>query len=70
MRVDQARKYLNQEVQLIYFSADGSFTKRKIKVLGITGNNVFGYCYLRKQKRTFSLDHILALHPVYNQKAG
>ena len=62
----QVERCRNKTVEMVYFSTQGIFSHRRIKVLGITDKQLYGYCYLRKQPRTFYLDGILALTPISN----
>ena len=54
----------NQIIDVIYMSMDGEVTKRRIKVIKLYGATFQAYCFLRKTKRTFKVDNILALSPV------
>jgi len=59
-------KFVEQQVTMIYMSKDGSLTKRQVKIERINEASVTGYCYLRKQLRTFRMDRILAIQPQRN----
>ncbi|MFJ6411772.1 hypothetical protein CHI12_05115 [Terribacillus saccharophilus] len=59
-------KFIEQQVTMIYMAKDGSLTKRQVKIERINDASVTGYCFLRKQLRTFRLDRILAIHPQQN----
>lgn len=59
-------KFVEQQVTLIYMAKDGSLTKRQVKIERINEASVTGYCYLRKQLRTFRMDRILAIQPQRN----
>lgn len=59
-------KFLEQQVIMIYMAKDGSLTKRQVKIERINESSVTGYCYLRKQQRTFRMDRILAIQPQRN----
>jgi predicted DNA-binding transcriptional regulator YafY len=63
MKQSAVAKFLKQQVTMIYMAKDGSLTKRRIKIDRITETSVTGYCYLRKQQRTFRLNQILAMQP-------
>lgn len=52
-------------LEMMYLTKDGSISKRKIKVLQVGEASFRAYCYLRKSKRTFTIDNVLALVPVY-----
>ena len=53
----------NQPMNMMYMSNEGIVSQRRIKVLQIRGDSCVAYCYLRKSKRTFKVDNILALVP-------
>nr|WP_318540938.1 transcriptional regulator [Terribacillus saccharophilus] len=59
-------KFVEQQVTMIYMAKDGSLTKRQVKIERINEASVTGYCYLRKQLRTFRMDRILAIQPQRN----
>ncbi|AIF66596.1 WYL domain-containing protein [Terribacillus saccharophilus] len=59
-------KFVEQQVTIIYMAKDGSLTKRQVKIERINEASVTGYCYLRKQLRTFRMDRILAIQPQRN----
>lgn len=54
----------HQLIDIIYMAKDGAITKRRVKVLKVTGDTTQVYCYTKKAKRTFILDQILAVKPV------
>ncbi|MEK4385717.1 transcriptional regulator [Solibacillus sp. FSL W7-1464] len=58
----------NQILDIVYIAKDQSITKRRIKLIKISGNHVQAYCFSRHAKRNFIVDNILAVHPV-NKKA-
>lgn len=59
-------KFVGQQVTMIYMAKEGSLTKRQVKIERINEASVTGYCYLRKQLRTFRMDRILAIQPQRN----
>lgn len=65
-------KYLDRgwSVELIYLSKAGEISKRKVKLLRVEGDIFYAYCFKQKAKRTFRIDHILALIPVISQERG
>jgi predicted DNA-binding transcriptional regulator YafY len=69
-RGTSVRKILEKSVKygevldMMYVANDGSITKRRIKVLQVGEVSFRAYCYLRKSKRTFKLENVLALVPV------
>ncbi|UFU01244.1 hypothetical protein KO561_10005 [Radiobacillus kanasensis] len=63
MTAEQVRWTRERNVEMIYVAKNGSFTQRKVKIIGITDTQIYAYCHLRKQVRTFLLDQILAIFP-------
>ncbi|MEV9641787.1 transcriptional regulator [Mammaliicoccus sciuri] len=51
-------------LEMMYLAKDGSISKRKIKVLQVGDNSFRAYCFLRKSKRTFLIENVLAAVPV------
>lgn len=56
--------HYGQIVEVMYISNSGEITKRRIKVLKLQGESFQAYCFLRKTKRTFKVNNVLALIPV------
>lgn len=56
-------------LEMIYVSDAGKITKRRIKVLKINDNTFQAYCFLRRSRRTFKIDHILALVPLIQKES-
>lgn len=54
----------NQPLDMIYITKNGVISKRRIKVLQVKGDYFQASCYLRKSKRTFKIESVLALVPV------
>ena len=54
----------NEPLDMMYMANDGAISKRRIKVLQVNGNSFQAYCFLRRSKRTFRIDNVLALVPV------
>ncbi|QUG41600.1 transcriptional regulator [Psychrobacillus sp. INOP01] len=65
-------KYFNRGwiVELIYVSKAGEISKRKVRILKIQGDIFYAYCLKQKAKRTFLIDHVLALVPILPQERG
>ena len=59
----------NESVDMMYMAACGKITKRRIKVIQVNEGNFQAYCHLRKSKRTFLIDNVLALVPVYAKES-
>ncbi|WP_338657204.1 transcriptional regulator (plasmid) [Sporosarcina psychrophila] len=51
-------------LDMMYMAADGTISKRRINVLQVGEVSFRAYCFLRKSKRTFTIDNLLALVPV------
>ncbi|MHC8516965.1 transcriptional regulator [Sporosarcina sp. ITBMC105] len=64
------RKTLEKSVRfgelldMMYMAKDGSVSKRRVKVLQVGEASFRAYCHLRKSKRTFKIDNVLALVPI------
>lgn len=54
----------NQIITMIYISKSGAITQRRVKILKLTNNTFTAYCYIRRAKRTFYIDNVLAINPV------
>lgn len=65
--LEKSIKY-SEELDIMYMSKEGSISKRRIKVLQVGEVSFRAYCYLRKSKRTFTIDNILALVPVVQKE--
>ncbi len=51
-------------LDMMYIAQDGTISRRRIEVIQV-GEVLFrAYCHLRKSKRTFIIDNVLALVPV------
>lgn len=55
-------------LEMMYLSKSGEVSKQKIKVLQVCEVSFRAYCYLRKSKRTFTIDNVLALVPVITRE--
>lgn len=58
----------NQIITMIYISKSGTITQRRVKILKLTNNTFTAYCYIRRAKRTFYIDNVLAINPVTYEK--
>ncbi|WP_253286841.1 transcriptional regulator [Virgibacillus sp. MSJ-26] len=67
MILEKAIKY-NQLINMVYMSKEGQITKRKIKVLNLEKDQLNAFCFLRQAKRTFNINNILALQPIYTKR--
>lgn len=63
----KAFKY-QQLVDMMYMANDGRISKRRIKILKISGDSFQAYCFLRHKKRTFKMDNVLSLMPVTHKE--
>ncbi|MET3658411.1 transcriptional regulator [Sporosarcina psychrophila] len=58
----------SEHLDMMYMAADGSISKRRINVLQVGEVSFRAYCFLRKSKRTFTIDNVLALVPVITKE--
>lgn len=58
----------HQVIELMYMSKSGEITKRKVRVIKITGDTLQAYCFTRQAKRTFIIDNVLAVLPVIRRE--
>lgn len=54
----------NKSLDMMYLANSGAISKRRVKVIQVGDTTFLAYCYLRKSKRTFKIDNVLALVPV------
>lgn len=59
-----------QIIDIMYIAKDDAITKRRIKIIKISGDTVQAYCFTRHAKRTFKIDNILAVYPVISKASG
>lgn len=59
----------NESVDMMYVSNSGVISKRRLNVLQVNEGNFQAYCHLRKAKRTFRIDNVLAIVPVYQRES-
>lgn len=55
-------------LEMMYLAADGTISQRRIKVIQVGEVSFRAYCYLRKTKRTFTIENVLALVPVAHKE--
>lgn len=54
----------HQLVELMYMSKSGEITKRRVKLIKITGDKFQAFCFVKHAKRTFIIDNVLAVLPI------
>lgn len=59
-----------QLIDVIYMAKNGVITKRRVKVLKMTGGSLQVYCYTKNAKRTLILNQVLAVKPVIRKERG
>ena len=59
----------NRIIDIMYMAKDRKITKRRIKLIKISGDYAQAYCFTRHAKRNFIIDNILAVRTV-NRKAN
>jgi predicted DNA-binding transcriptional regulator YafY len=59
------KKHLKHQenVEMIYVSGENKITKRIVRILNVNEQEIIGYCYLRRNVRTFKVERILAVYP-------
>lgn len=60
----------SEHLDMMYMAADGSISKRRINVLQVGEVSFRAYCFLRKSKRTFTIDNVLALVPLITKECA
>lgn len=63
----KSMKY-KESVDMMYMAASGKVTKRRVNVIRVGDGAFQAYCHLRGAKRTFRIDHVLALVPVVQKE--
>lgn len=54
---------------MIYMSADGALTKRRIRILSVGDASFKAFCYLRREKRTFTIGCVLSVRRVISKES-
>ncbi|ANU14969.1 hypothetical protein B481_2883 [Planococcus halocryophilus Or1] len=67
VQIQKAFSY-QQLIDMMYIAKDGSISKRRVKILSITGDSFQAYCFLRHKKRTFKMDNVLSVMPVIHRE--
>jgi len=58
----------NQFLNMMYMAKDGQVSKRRIKIIKIVGDSFQAYCFSKQAKRTFIIDRVLAVVPVFHKE--
>ncbi|WP_153732511.1 transcriptional regulator [Sporosarcina obsidiansis] len=66
--LERAVKY-GETLEVMYMAKDGSISKRRVKVLHMHKESFVAYCFLRKAKRTFIIDNVLAAVPITHKES-
>ncbi|HJF34333.1 MAG TPA: transcriptional regulator [Sporosarcina psychrophila] len=59
----------NELLDMMYLAEDGKISKRRINILQVGEVSFRAYCFLRKSKRTFKINNVLALVPVVHKES-
>lgn len=59
----------NTDLDMMYLSNSGKFSKRRVRVLQVGERSFRAHCYIRQTKRTFLIDNVLALVPVIEKES-
>ena len=57
-----------QMVTIMYMSKSGEITKRRLKILKIMDTKFYAYCYTKRGQRTFIIDQVLAIMPIFQKE--
>jgi len=57
-----------QFLNMMYMAKDGKVSKRRIKIIKIVGDSFQAYCFTKQAKRTFMIDSVLAVVPVFHKE--
>lgn len=69
MKAQILKAFKNQQlVDMMYMANDGSISKRRIKILKVSGESFQAYCFLRHKKRIFKMGNVLSLIPVTSKE--
>lgn len=62
-------KYIKRSstIKVKYIDDSGNVTKRTVRVLKVNSSTFTAFCYLRGSRRTFKLDNLLAVVPIYER---
>ena len=60
----------NEVAEIIYMRADEKLTQRGLKVISISEETFNAWCFLRKEKRTFRIDRVLAIRRIVKRERG
>lgn len=58
----------NQFLNMMYMAKDGNVSKRRIKIIKIVGDTFQAYCFTKQAKRTFTINNVLAVVPVFHKE--
>ncbi|MGE7791159.1 transcriptional regulator [Lysinibacillus sp. NPDC096259] len=58
----------NQFLNMMYIAKDGNVSKRRIKIIKIVGDSFQAYCFSKQVKRTFMIESVLAVVPVFHKE--
>ncbi len=50
-------------LQIVYMDDKGKVTKRTVRVIKINSGTFTCFCYLRRSRRTFKINNLLAIVP-------
>ena len=53
--------------RVMYMDDSGNVTKRTVRMLKINSDKFTDFCYLRGARRTFKIDNLLAVVPIYER---
>jgi len=54
-------------IRIMYMNDDAVVTERTVRVLKINSTTFKTFCYMRGAQRTFRIDNLLAVVPIYER---
>ncbi|NHN33664.1 hypothetical protein [Paenibacillus agricola] len=61
MEQKQLKRYVGQQVEIVYMDKHGAITQRFIEIRSMKKNFVCAYCFTKQGLRVFNIENILAL---------
>ena len=58
-----------QVVSMMYVAKFGVITKRRVKIMKIVCDSFTAFCFTRQAKRSFIINNVLAVTPVYRKES-
>lgn len=66
-RIVKAQQH-SEPVLLMYIDKHGVISKRRVRILHVSKQSFQAYCFVRRAKRTFLIDSVLAVVPIVKKE--